>query len=249
VVAGPDTPEATAYRLDLPRPRHDKLSDFRVLVLDRHPMLPTAGTIREALTGLASRLAQAGCKVGREDEALPDLSEAARMFTALLMSFMGADMPERDYEAVASQASAGARKREPGEPDRASLAMSHRDWIRLDRERLEMSARWRRVFANWDIVLCPIAPVTAFRHDERPFGERTLTVDGKEIPYGLMPIWTSIGTPTGQPVTAMPIGLDPAGLPIGVQAIGPRFEDRTTLAFAAQAEQAFGGFVPPPGYA
>ena len=33
------------------------------------------------------------------------------------------------------------------------------------------------------------------------------------------------------------------GLPIGVQIVGPAFEDRTTLAFAAFMEREFGGFV------
>ena len=35
-------------------------------------------------------------------------------------------------------------------------------------------------------------------------------------------------------------------LPIGVQIVGPYFEDRTTIAFATLLEWEFGGFVPPP---
>jgi amidase len=38
-------------------------------------------------------------------------------------------------------------------------------------------------------------------------------------------------------------------LPIGVQIVGARLEDRTTIAFAQLVEREFGGFVPPPGYA
>jgi len=38
-------------------------------------------------------------------------------------------------------------------------------------------------------------------------------------------------------------------LPIGVQVIGLDLEDRTVLAFAADVEREFDGFVPPPGYA
>ena len=44
----------------------------------------------------------------------------------------------------------------------------------------------------------------------------------------------------------MPVGRSRTGLPIGVQIIGPLFEDRTTLAFAALLEREFGGFVKPP---
>jgi len=47
----------------------------------------------------------------------------------------------------------------------------------------------------------------------------------------------------------MPIGRSEAVLPIGVQIVGPYLEDRTTIAFAEMMERAFGGFIPPPGYA
>ncbi|HEY1888054.1 MAG TPA: amidase, partial [Roseiarcus sp.] len=52
----------------------------------------------------------------------------------------------------------------------------------------------------------------------------------------------------GLPATVIPIGVTD-GLPVGVQIIGPEFEDRTPLAFARLIEREFGGFVPPPGYA
>ena len=58
--------------------------------------------------------------------------------------------------------------------------------------------------------------------------------------------WPGVVTLPGLPATAMPIGFSESGLPIGVQAIGPFLEDRTTIAFARLAEQEFGGFVPPP---
>ena len=43
ILAGPDEQrDGVAYRLALPPPRHDALKDFRVLVIDEHPLLPTA---------------------------------------------------------------------------------------------------------------------------------------------------------------------------------------------------------------
>ena len=42
VIAGPDEAEAAAYRLTLPPSRHGALKDFRVLLLDSHPLLPVA---------------------------------------------------------------------------------------------------------------------------------------------------------------------------------------------------------------
>ena len=48
VMAGPDPlDDGIAYRLDLPQARHAKLGDFRVLVLDSHPLLPTGAARRD----------------------------------------------------------------------------------------------------------------------------------------------------------------------------------------------------------
>jgi amidase len=49
------------------------------------------------------------------------------------------------------------------------------------------------------------------------------------------------------PATAVPVGRTSAGLPVGVQVVGPYLEDRTTLAAARCIEEVLGGFVVPPG--
>jgi amidase len=63
-----------------------------------------------------------------------------------------------------------------------------------------------------------------------------------------MGFWTALGTPNGLPVTSAPIGLSDGGLPIGMQIIGPRLEDYTTIAFADLLERQLGyGFSAPSG--
>jgi amidase len=49
-----------------------------------------------------------------------------------------------------------------------------------------------------------------------------------------------LATPTGLPVTTVPIGADNSGLPIGIQIIGPRLEDYTPLSFAELLERRLG---------
>lgn len=247
VVAGPDEAEAAAFRLQLPPPRHRALTDFRVLVLNDNPLVPTAVSVRNALAALGGKLEAAGCKLTRQSPLLPDLLTLSKTFVELLMAFSGADLPEEQYDAVANIA--GQMPTDSGEFDaigQRAMAMSHREWIHADRRRFALAHQWRALFEEFDVVLCPTAPVTAFPYDTRPFEQRTLACDGKSFPYGLLPMWTALPTPTGQPVTAMPIGHDPAGLPIGVQIIGPYLEDRTPIAFAGLIEQAFGGFAAPP---
>ena len=60
--------------------------------------------------------------------------------------------------------------------------------------------------------------------------------------------WAYMAVVSGLPATVAPVGLSESGLPVGIQIIGARFEDRTTIAFAQGLSELIGGFVPPPGY-
>lgn len=126
--------------------------------------------------------------------------------------------------------------------------MSHREWIRDDRIRTGIADQWHRLFREWDVVLCPVMPTTAFVHDHSDKNARRISVDGTEVPYGDQAMWNGIATLAGLPATAMPIALSDEGLPIGMQIIGPHLEDRTTIAFAELIEREFGGFVAPPAF-
>ena len=75
---------------------------------------------------------------------------------------------------------------------------------------------------------------------------RRINIDGKDYVYPDQLAWPGIATLPGLPATAIPIGLSPKGLPVGVQIVGPWLEDRTPLKLAELIEREFGGFVPPP---
>jgi amidase len=128
-------------------------------------------------------------------------------------------------------------------------AMSHRDWLRADFARQRLKQQWRALFREFDVVICPPAATPAFPHDpSTPQEARATAIDGKEFPYLHVLVWAELATTCGLPATVVPIGVAD-GLPIGVQIIGPEFEDRTPLAFGRAIEREFGGFAPPPGYA
>ena len=73
-------------------------------------------------------------------------------------------------------------------------------------------------------------------------------MNGAAVAYGLQLVYPGLATLSGQPATAFPLGLTRAGLPIGLQAIGPYLEDRPPIHFATLLEREFGGFRCPPGY-
>ena len=247
VVAGPDDADAVALRLALPPPRHGRLQDFRVLVVDEHPLLPTAAEVRAALGGIAEGLQRCGARVERSTPLLPDLAHAGRVYTRLLMAVFGADLDDDVYARRQTAAARLAGRADSLDDLRAAgVVMTHRDWLRTDHVRLAIADRWRRLFQDFDVLLCPVMPTPAFAHDHGDFNGRRITVDGAEVPYVDQTMWPSLATLTGLPATAMPAGRSEGGLPIGMQIVGPAFEDRTTLAFSGLLEREFGGFAAPP---
>ena len=248
-IAGPDPLEAgKAYKLALPPPRHADLKNFRVLLIDTDPVMPTDGVVRGTLDALAVNLGKAGVKVDRQSALLPDFAASSRLYMRMLMSFLAASYPAEIY--TGAQAAAAALS-----PDDTSLGaerlrgivLSHRDWVIADGARTRLRAQWRELFKTYDAVICPVMPTPAYPHDHSADQEtRRITIDGKDHVYPDQLAWPGIATLPGLPSTAIPTGFAPDGLPVGVQILGPWLEDRTPLKLAELIDREFGGFVPPP---
>lgn len=248
VLAGPDELwDGIGYQLALPAPRHNTLAEYRVLVIDSHPLCPTAASVTAALNGLADRLGRLGCHVIRESANLPDLAQTARIYTQLLAAFRGIDLSPETHERVETAAKSLAPDDQSlGAEWQRGLTISHGDWVRTNRIRGGLRSRWQALFQEVDVVLCPSMPTPAFPHDHSPQRSREVDIDGRKVPYGDQRVWIAAATLIGLPSTAAPIGRTESGLPIGVQIIGGYLEDNTTIAFAGLIEREFGGFTPPP---
>ncbi len=250
VVAGPDEDRAVGWRLQLPPPRHTSLKGCRVLLLRSHPLLPTGHEVAEVVERWAAQAAAAGARIVESHPLLPDLLKVARTYGHLLLAFFGGTVPAAEYEGLKRAAAAlPPGDDSPQATDLRAFVSSHRDWLAADRRRTAIRHDWRQLFAEVDVVVAPVMPLPALPHDAAPMEQRTIEIDGRRLPYTLLGAWAGPATLAGLPATAFPVGRSAGGLPVGLQAIGPQWEDRTTIAFAAACEQAFGGFVPPPGYA
>jgi len=217
ILAGPGENEEVGYSLALPAPRHERLADFRVLIVDSHPLAALDSEIQAALHDLAARIEREGASVARRSDRLPDLAAAQAVYWTLLMTTM----------------SRGG----PPQPGLASDTISAHAWMNALDAQLEVRRRWTHLFEVFDIVLAPVMGVVAFAHDRADFNSRIHLIDGVETPYAAQIAWPGMATLANLPATAMPVGKTRAGLPIGLQAIGPYLEDYTTLAFASLVER------------
>ncbi len=106
----------------------------------------------------------------------------------------------------------------------------------LDARRQDCANRVQAFFERYDLILTPVAPVSAFPHDTSPINRRRLFVDGQRIPYNELLVWNALPTVIGLPATIIPLGLGTSGSVIGLQVIAPRFYDDFALDFAERVE-------------
>ena len=107
---------------------------------------------------------------------------------------------------------------------------------------------WAQFFREVDVLICPAATTAALPQSE----DATVRIDEIEINGQMQPLsrqmfWAGLASVANLPATVVPAGLCPNGLPIGIQLIGPLFEDHTCIAFAHYLEQEVCGFTAPPG--
>jgi amidase len=249
VLAGPDElTDGVGYKLALPPPRQTALKDFRVLLVNAHPLFPTSSSVSGALDRLAERLAKSGCAVARSSPRLPDLARTTRLYVELLLAFFGVDMPDVRHRALGAAKALSPNDESLMACRLRGLTISHPDWVQANRVRAGLRMQWQSLFEEFDVVLFPAMPTPAFPHDHSPQLSRQLDVDGKLVPYDDQIIWSSLATLNSLPATAAPIDRTETGLPIGVQIVGRYLEDRTTITFAGLMAREYGGFVPPPGW-
>ena len=127
---------------------------------------------------------------------------------------------------------------------RAALGRHHdfsaADYLDAVAVRMSLGARMAEFHGTYDVLITPTTPIPAF-------------AVGADVPPGWhSPDWTS-WTPytypfnmTQQPALSIPCGTTDAGLPVGVQLVGARFEDRLVVRVGAALEAALGQAVPAP---
>ena len=117
---------------------------------------------------------------------------------------------------------------------RAGLALVPAEIEAAERTRDDLRRKVRSVLARYDHVLTPCVPVPPFPV-EQDYPE---TIGGRKMDTYIE--WISptfVLTLTGLPVVCVPAGLDPNGLPVGIQIVGPDQGEESALALAGRIEE------------
>lgn len=181
------------------------------------PALGTAARddeISHCIGQAAHGLEKLGARVERIEPEIESSLESYRILWASASATQVADMTPQQRELL-----------DPGLLEIAEWgrAFSAVDLLRAQTMRTRLNRHMDRFLENFDLILTPSVPITAFEA-------------GHEVPPGSgmrdWMEWTPFSFPfnlTQQPAASIPCGFTRAGLPIGLQLAGARFEDTKVL--------------------
>jgi len=243
VVGGPQDWDAKAWKWELPPPRGKDLKEFRVgYVLDdpiASPVPEVAAVLEEVVEdlGRAGATMKPGWPTGFRPTAL--LENYLFMLSAFGMSMAPPAEQETRKQKLANAS----------DPMSVGAMSSFADWQQQNLQRLAFRAQWQAYFDDVDVFLSPVAFAIAFPHDHtEPQSDRSIATVGGPRKYMDFLNWIAPATLIGCPATVAPVGRTQEGLPVGIQIMGPYWEDATTITFAELLAREVGGFVAPPGY-
>ncbi|MGH9650303.1 MAG: amidase family protein, partial [Terriglobales bacterium] len=243
ILGGPVGWDAKAWKWNLPASHGRSLKEFRVGYVLDDPIAPPAPEVKAVLEQAIRSLDRAGANL---KPGWPSGYQPADLMDNYLFhpfAFLESEVPPDAQEAQRKEF-ANLHTPHAG----ASLS-TFADWQRQNLRRLSFRAQWQSYFEQVDVFLSPVAYSPAFPHDHsEPQGERTIATSTGPRRYMDLLNWIAPASLTGCPATAAPVGRTPAGLPVGIQIMGPYWEDATPIAFADLLTRELGGFTPPPGY-
>jgi amidase len=229
------------------QPRRD-IKGTRVAIWNSESAWPLAADVKAGTERAGEALAKAGAHV---EHAKPDIDGADLMgfYVTILTAIIGAGLPPEmldAWESTRAQDKKLAAQGDRGAAYRVSATASAREVYAANVKQQAAKAKLADFFARYDAIVMPISMVPPFPHQQEPgFNERILDVDGTPVPYASILNWISVPTVLHAPALAVQAGQTAAGLPVGVQIVGPWNGEDRLFDFADAVEGGLGGFKKP----
>jgi amidase len=237
VMASDDPRDPLAYSLpgEIVRGRADRwispnladLGRLRVAYTDDFGFAPTERTVRRVFRDRVARIAPLVAEC-REDT--PDCSGADDAF-AVLRAAMFLAMHGKTYRERPDMLGPNVRANvEEG------LGYNLEDYARAATAQTRIYRSFQSFFAGCDVLISPAVTLSP-----RPWSELfPAEIDGRPTTSYFHWLALAYGvTLAGHPALSLPVGVDEAGLPFGLQIVGPRGGDAIVLSVAAALEGAF----------
>jgi aspartyl-tRNA(Asn)/glutamyl-tRNA(Gln) amidotransferase subunit A len=184
--------------------------------------------VRKAIDAAAKTLESLGARI--EEVSLAHLADSLEPSMNIAMAEATRFHESQGYfPARAAEYSEDVRKRlELGREVRAA------DYLKALAVRREIQEEFQAAFAHVDAIIAPALPVAAPR-----IGENEVMIEGeKETVRSALVRLNRPANLTGDPAMSVPCGFTSAGLPIGMQLIGPHWSEARLLAIALAYENA-----------
>ena len=237
VIAGPDTGDPNGHPVPY-APLDAPPCGLRVGWFEDDGVVPVTGETRAAIRQAAEWLAAAGVDV---EPFRPDGLEEARTLwwevfgrasRLLLEPMVEGREPEVHPNLLEFLA---WTRREP------KLTAERLLEVEIGRDALR--SRFLAQMARYPVLLCPVAPMAAFRH-----GEREWEIEGRTLHYLDAWRYTAWFNLLQNPAVSVPVSRSSEGLPIGVQVVARPWCEAEALAVARVIEQSRGAWrAPAPG--
>jgi len=224
---------AGAYPKGTPRLNHGRLRQahpkgFRLGWPEQFYFERVDGDVRRMIDAAAKTFAQLGGRI--EDVSLPHLQESVQASTNIGLA------EATNYHE--SQGYFPARAPEYGDDVRGRLEAGENvravDYLQGFAVKRRLERDFDAAFERVDAILAPASPIPAPR-----LGENEAEIGGaKESVRSLLVGASRPANFTGYPAVSVPCGFTRAGLPVGLQLIGPRWGEPGLLAIALAYEEA-----------
>ncbi|MGD1108322.1 MAG: amidase [Terracidiphilus sp.] len=234
IVSGQDPLDPVSPPVVLRNPSHDELRARSIGFFEDDDLVPVTPETRAAVNDAARALREAGFRV---EPFRPSTLERLRRLWWKFFVQCGAMFYEPEIRAKRGKLSPIFNEflgiAEAAGPLSGTELLNA--WAELDLLRAKTLAE----MSEYPVLLCPVASIPAFRHNERAW-----TIDGKSVEYLDAMRYTQWFNALACPAAVVPVDASPEGLPIGVQIVARPFEDEIALGVAAVVDAAF-GYRPP----
>ncbi len=249
-VAGPSKRDEIGWKLELPNADKKSLTDYKVIAWLDDEFCPIDNEIKSKYISFSEELKKHGASVNictPKDYKLEELytlmlvktgcvvSSSLTSFQSFIVRLMIGVLFLGSYNKVTRSKLHYLK----------GMLYSHRKWQTLHEKILHMQKKYIALFDEYDVLLVPVAPWTAFKHNHKNMEMRSIIVNGKKRGYTEHIPWVSIASLLGFPATSAPLGFDKQGLPINIQVISKPYMDKLTIDFCKKTEFISKGFIPP----